>query len=49
MEYEVDGFRPMGRPKWTLREVVQKDCHAKKLNREDVMDRSRWRKLIRGG
>jgi len=26
------------------REVVQKDCHARKLNREDC---SRWKKLIK--
>ena len=36
-----------GRPKRTWREVVQKDCQARKLNREDAMDRSRWRKLIK--
>jgi len=27
-------------------EIVQKDCHARKLNTKDAMDRSRWRKLI---
>jgi len=26
-----------------------KDCQARKLNREDVMDHSRWRKLIEDG
>jgi len=26
---------------------VQKDCQAPKLNREDAMDHSRWRKLKR--
>jgi len=30
-----------------LIEVVQKDCQACKLNREDTMDCSRWRKLIK--
>jgi len=30
-------------------EVVQKDCQARNLNREDVMDRSRWKKLIKIG
>jgi len=25
---------------------VQKDCQARKLNREHAMDRGRWRKLI---
>jgi len=28
-------------------ETVQKDCQAHKLNREDAMDYSRWRKQIR--
>jgi len=30
----------------TWRVVVQKDCQVRKLNREDFMDRSRWRKQI---
>ena len=44
--YEVEGPRPRGRPKRTCREVVEKDCLARKLNKEDAMDRSKWRKLI---
>jgi len=43
MEYEVEGPRP----RTTLREVVEKDCQARKLNREDAVDHSRWRKLIK--
>jgi len=49
MEYEVESTRPRGRPKRTSREVVQKDCQARKLNWEDAMDRSRYRKLIKHG
>jgi len=49
MEYEVEGSRPRGRPNRTWREVVQKDCQAHKLNMEDVMDRARWKKLIKDG
>jgi len=49
MKYEVEGSRPRGRPKRTWREVVQKDCQAHNLNREDAMDCSRWNKLIRIG
>jgi len=49
MEYEVEGSRPRGRPKRTWREVVQKDCQARSLNREDAMDRGRWKKLIKIG
>jgi len=47
MEYEVEGARPSGRPKRTWREVVQIDCQARKLNREDAVDCSRWRKQIK--
>jgi len=49
MEYEVEGSRPRGRPKRTQTEVVQKDCQARSLNREDAMDRGRWKKLIKIG
>jgi len=47
MEYEVDGARPRGRQKKSRREIVQKDCHACKLNREDAVNRNRWMKQIR--
>ena len=47
MEYEVEGPRPRGIPMRTWREVVEKDCQARKLNKEDAMDRSKWRKLIK--
>ena len=49
MDYEVEGSRPRGRPKRTWREVVQKDCLGHNLNREDAMDRGRWKKLIKIG
>jgi len=47
MEYEVEGPRPRGKPKRNWREVVKEDCQARKLNKEDVMDHSKWRKLIK--
>jgi len=47
MEYEVEGPRPKGRPKRTWREVVKEDCLSRKLNKEDAVDRSKWRKLIK--
>jgi len=47
MECEVEGARPRGRPRKTWREIVEKDCQAHKLNREDAMDHNRWRKQIR--
>ena len=43
MVYEVEGPRP----KRTWREVAEKDCQARKLSKEDVVDRSRWKKLIK--
>jgi len=49
MEYEVEGSRPRCRPKRTWTEVVQKDCQARNLNREDAVDRGRWQKLIKIG
>jgi len=48
MEYEVQGPRPRRRPKRTWgRKVVKEDCQATKLNTQDAMDRSKWRKLIK--
>jgi len=49
MVYEMKGSRPRGRPKRTWTEVVQRDCQARTLNREDPMDHSRWKKLINIG
>ena len=47
MEYEVQGARPRGRPKKTWREIVEKECQARKLNRQDAMNCNRRRKHIR--
>jgi len=47
MEYELKGARPRGRPKKTWREIVEKDCEVRRLNREDAMDRIRWIKQIK--
>ena len=49
MEYEMEVSRPKGRPKRTWREVVQKDCQARNLYREDTVDCGRWKKLIKIG
>jgi len=46
MEYEVEGPRPRGRPKRTWREVVREDCQARKINKENAIDRCKWRKMI---
>jgi len=45
--YEVESAKPRDRPKKTWTEIVEKDCQARKLNKEDAMDRSGWRKQIR--
>jgi len=42
----VEGVRPRGRPKKTWREIVEKGCKARGLNREDAMDHCRWRRQI---
>jgi len=39
MEYEVEGPRTRGRPQRTWREVVREDCQARKMNKEDAIDR----------
>jgi len=44
MECEVEGARPRDRPKKTCKEIVEKDCQAHKLNREDAVDCNSWRK-----
>jgi len=49
MKYEVEGSRARSKPRRTWREVVQKDCQVHNLNREDAVDRSRWKKLIKIG
>ena len=43
----MEGARPRGRPKKTWTEIVEKDCQARGLNREDAMDHIRWMKQIR--
>jgi len=45
MEYEDECSRPKGRPKRTWKEVVREDCQARKLNKEDAVDK--WRKVIK--
>jgi len=39
MEHEVEGSRPRGKPKKTWKEIVHEDCQARKLSKEDAMDR----------
>ena len=46
-EYEVEGPRARGRPKRTWTEIVREDCQARTLNKEEAMDRCKWRKVIK--
>jgi len=47
IDYEVEGTKPRGTLKKTWRDIVKKCCQLCKLNREDAMDRNRWRKQIK--
>jgi len=47
MEHGVGGSGPGGGPGRTWREVVREDCRARGLNKEDAMDRCKWRKVIK--
>ena len=47
LEFEVEAARPRCSPKRTWRKVVQRDCQACKLNREDAVDHIRRQKLIK--
>jgi len=47
MEYEDEGPRPKGRPKRTWREVVREDCQAHQMNKQDAIDRCKWRKMTK--
>ena len=47
-ELEVVGVRPRGRPKKSWMDVVNSDLRILKIRREDVQDRSSWRRLISG-
>jgi len=33
----------------TCKEIVQKDCQARNLNKEDAVDCGRWKKLMKVG
>ena len=47
MKYEADRSRPRERPTRTWKEVVREDCQARKLNKEDAVDRCKWRQVIK--
>ena len=46
MEYRVEGRRPVGRPRKTWLESVEADMAELEIDKEDVIDRSKWRRNV---
>ena len=46
MEYRVEGRRPVGRPRKTWLESVEADMAELEIDKEDVHDRSNWRRNV---
>ena len=49
IEYEVEGSIQEVNQKGCGERLCKKFCQAHNLNKEDAMDRSRWKKLIKIG
>ena len=46
MEYRVEGRRPVGRPRKIWLESVEADMAELEIDKEDVHDRSKWRRNV---
>ena len=46
MEYRVEGRRPVGRPRKTWLESVEADMAELEIDKEDVLDRRKWRRNV---
>ena len=46
MEYRVEGRRPAGRPRKMWLESVEVDMAELEIDKEDVHDRSKWRRIV---
>ena len=46
MELEVEGRRPVGRPKMTWNKVLEEDMRKLNITEDIAEDRKRWRQLI---
>ena len=46
MELEVEGRRPVGRPKTTWSKVVEEDMRKLIITEDMAEDRKQWRQLI---
>ena len=49
MRMEVDGKRPVGRPKKTWMDTIQEDRRSRGVETQDTGDRVGWRRGVRGG
>ena len=45
--YRVEGRRPVGRPRKTWLESVEVDMAKLEIDKEDVHDRSKWRRIVK--
>ena len=46
IEYRVEGRKPVGRPRKTWLESVEADMDELEIDKEDVHDRSKWRRNV---
>ena len=46
MEYRVEGRRPVGRPRKTWLVSVEADMTELEIDKEDVHDRKKWRRMV---
>ena len=46
MEYRVEGGRPIGSPRKTWLESVEVDMAELEIDKEDVHDKSKWRRIV---
>ena len=46
MGYRVEGKRPVGRPRNTWLVTVEADMAELEIDKEDVHDRSKWRRNV---
>ena len=42
LDFEVEGYRPKGRPKQQWKMVVERDMEVTALTPEDTADRRKW-------
>ena len=45
MDLKMDGRRPNGRPRKTMKKTEEEDMRLIELREEDVLDKGRWRAM----